>query len=178
MPSANIKRRATIERAYPPDAFASDAAQNGQTTNQVRLGVRILSAPNVAGDFKLERSSQHVGEAASPTFLAPHCKERGVSSEQPGLQTDITPPDPPDGYADFLSESRNSSPITTPMNGRAIASSSRPMPRMNTRLRRAIDAVGGDARAESCCYFVVQANFTPPGSVRPRTAPGFRSAPG
>jgi hypothetical protein len=42
--------------------------------------------------------------------------------------------------------------VTTPMNGRAIASSSRPMPRMNTRCGARIDAVGGDARAESCCY--------------------------
>jgi hypothetical protein len=104
MSTANIKRRETIERVYPPDAFASDAAQNRQTTNQVRLGVRILSAPNAAGDFELERSNQHVGEAASPTFLAPHRKERGVSSEQPGLQPAIAPSDPRDEYADFLAE--------------------------------------------------------------------------
>jgi hypothetical protein len=97
MPTANIKRRETIERVYPPDAFASDAAQNKQTTNQVRLGVRILSAPNAAGDFELERSSQRADEAGSPTFLAPHRKERGVSSEQPGLQPALTPPDPRDG---------------------------------------------------------------------------------
>jgi hypothetical protein len=95
MPTAHIKRRETIERVYPPDAFASDVAQNSQTTNQVRLGVRILSAPNAAGDFESERSSQHVGETASPTFLAPHRKERGVvGSKQPGLQPDLTPPDP------------------------------------------------------------------------------------
>jgi hypothetical protein len=94
MSSGNIKRRETIERVYPPDAFASDAAQNSQTTNQVRPGIRILSAPNADGDFELERSSQHVGEAASPTFLVPHRKKRGVSSDQPGLQPDITPPDP------------------------------------------------------------------------------------
>jgi hypothetical protein len=104
MPTANIKRRETIERVYPPDAFASDAAQNSQTTNQVRLGVRILSAPNADGDFELERSSQHVGEAASSTFLAPHRKERGVNSEQPGLQPDIIAPDSRDGYADFISD--------------------------------------------------------------------------
>jgi hypothetical protein len=104
MPTANIKRRETIERVYPPDAFASDTAQNKQTTNQVRLGVRILSAPDAAGDFELERSSQHVGEAASPTFLAPHRKERAVSSAELGLQPDMTPPDPRHGYADFLTD--------------------------------------------------------------------------
>ena len=104
MATANIKRRETIERVYPPEAFASDAAQNGQTTNQVRLGVRVLSAPNAAGDFELERSNKHAGEAASPTFLAPHREERGVSSEQPGLQPDIAPSDPPDSYTDFLTD--------------------------------------------------------------------------
>jgi hypothetical protein len=104
MPTANIKWRETVERVYPPEAFASDAAQNGQTTNQVRLGVRILSAPDAAGDFELERSKQHVGEGASPAFLAPHRKERAVSREQPGLQPDETPPDPQDGYADFLTD--------------------------------------------------------------------------
>ena len=41
---------------------------------------------------------------ASPTFPAPHRTERGVNSEQPGLQPEITPPDPRDGYADFLAD--------------------------------------------------------------------------
>jgi hypothetical protein len=104
MPTANVKRRETIEQVYSPEAFASDAAQNMQTTNQVRLGVRVLSAPNADGDFELERSSQHVGELASPTFLAPRREEGGVSSEQPGLQPDITPPDPRNSYADFLTD--------------------------------------------------------------------------
>jgi hypothetical protein len=58
MPTANIKRRETIERVYPPDAFASDAAQNRQTTNQVLLGAHPISAPNAAGDFELERPTR------------------------------------------------------------------------------------------------------------------------
>jgi hypothetical protein len=75
MPKANIHRRPTLARVYPPDAFASDAAQNGLVTNQVVLGVRILFAPNAAGDFEFERTGQQVGEAVPPTFLAPHRRE-------------------------------------------------------------------------------------------------------
>jgi len=104
MPSANIKSRESIERVYPAAAFASDAAQNRQTTNPVLLGVRILSAPNAAGDFEFERASRHVGEAASPTFLAPHRKERLPNSEQPGLQPEATASDPQAGYTDFLAD--------------------------------------------------------------------------
>src|SRR5215471_941814 len=69
MPAANTHRRASIECIYPPDAFASDAAQNGQVTNQITCGVRILSAPNAAGEFSFERGSRHVPEAPSSTFL-------------------------------------------------------------------------------------------------------------
>jgi hypothetical protein len=69
MPKANIHRRETLEQVYPPDAFASDAAENAPATSEVVLGVRILSAPNAGGDFELERARQHVGEAGAPTFL-------------------------------------------------------------------------------------------------------------
>jgi hypothetical protein len=72
MPTANIDSRASLERIYPPDAFAQDAVQNGQVTNQVVLGIRILSAPNAAANFEIERAGQQVGEAMPPTFLAPH----------------------------------------------------------------------------------------------------------
>jgi hypothetical protein len=71
MPKANIHRRETLEQVYPPDAFASDAAENGPATSEVVLGVRILSAPGEGGDFEFERARQHVGEAATPAFLGP-----------------------------------------------------------------------------------------------------------
>ena len=71
MPKANIHRRSTLEEVYPPDAFASDAAQNA-VPNTVLSGVRILSAPDAAGDFDFERATQQVGEATSASFLAPH----------------------------------------------------------------------------------------------------------
>ena len=76
MPTANIDSRASLERIYPPDAFAQDAARNGQVANQVVLGIRILSAPNAAGNFEIERAGQQVGEAMPPTFLAPHRRNR------------------------------------------------------------------------------------------------------
>ena len=72
MAKANINRRSTLEEIYPPDTFASDAAQNGGVPNTVLSGVRILSAPDAAGDFDFERATQQIGEAASASFLAPH----------------------------------------------------------------------------------------------------------
>ena len=66
MAKANIHRRSTLEEVYPPDAFASDAAQNGRVPNTVLSGVRILSAPDAAGDFEFERATQQIGEAATP----------------------------------------------------------------------------------------------------------------
>src|SRR5438046_1982745 len=75
MPKGNIHRRNTLEEVYPPDAFAGDAAQNGRVPNTVLSGVRILSAPDAAGDFAFERATQQIGEAVSASFLAPHRRE-------------------------------------------------------------------------------------------------------
>jgi hypothetical protein len=105
MPKANIHRRPTLARVYPPDAFASDAAQNGLVTNQVVLGVRILSAPNAAGDFEFERTGQQVGEAVPPTFLAPHRREdRLINAGRDSPATQSARPDPRQGYEDFLTD--------------------------------------------------------------------------
>jgi hypothetical protein len=105
MPKANIHRRGTLEQVYPPDAFASDAAENAPATSEVVLGVRILSAPDAAGDFELERASRHVGEAASPTFLAPHRREdRLISAGRDSPATRSAQPDPREGYEDFLAD--------------------------------------------------------------------------
>jgi hypothetical protein len=63
------------------------------------LGVRILSAPDAAGDFELERARRHVGEAASPTFLAPHRREdRLISAGRDSPATQSAQPDPREGY--------------------------------------------------------------------------------
>jgi hypothetical protein len=87
MPKANIHRRSTLEEVYPPDAFASDAAQNAGVPNAGLSGVRVLSAPDAAGDFALERATQQVGEARSASFLAPYRRE-----------------DPRAGYEAFLAD--------------------------------------------------------------------------
>ena len=105
MPKANIHRRNTLEDVYPPDAFASDAAQNGRVPNTVLSGVRILSAPDALGDFDFERATQQIGEAASPSFLAPHRREERTTDagrESPAIVS--ADPDPRAGYEAFLAE--------------------------------------------------------------------------
>jgi hypothetical protein len=105
MPKANIHRRGTLEEVYPPDAFASDAAQNGRVPNTVLSGVRILSAPDAAGDFDFERATQQVGEATSPSFLAPHRREdRTVDAGRDSPTTMSADPDPRAGYEGFLAD--------------------------------------------------------------------------
>jgi hypothetical protein len=105
MPKANIHRRNTLEEVYPPDAFAGDAAQNGRVPNTVLNGVRILSAPDSAGDFDFERATQQIGEATSASFLAPHRREdRTQDAGRDGPTTVSADPDPRAGYEAFLDD--------------------------------------------------------------------------
>jgi hypothetical protein len=105
MPIANIQDRKSIEEVYPPAAFASDAAYNGQVTHEVILGVRILSAPDAKGDFDLERSRQHIGEAATPTFLAPHRREKMLTNkEEDTPAAGVELPHLPAGYMEFVDD--------------------------------------------------------------------------
>jgi hypothetical protein len=105
MAKANIHRRNTLEEIYPPDAFASDAAQNGRVPNTVLSGIRILSAPDGAGDFDFERATQQVGEATPPSFLAPHRREeRTVDAGRDSPTTVPADPDPRAGYEAFLAD--------------------------------------------------------------------------
>lgn len=105
MPKANIHRRGTLEAIYPPDGFASDAAQNGRVPNTVLSGVRILSAPDAAGDFDFERATQQVGEATSPSFLAPHRREdRTVDAGRDSPTNVSADPHPRAGYEAFLND--------------------------------------------------------------------------
>jgi hypothetical protein len=87
MAKANVHHRSTLEEVYPPDGFASDAAQNGRVPSTGVSGVRVRSAPDAAGDFDFERATQQVGEATSAAFLAPYRRE-----------------DPRAGYAAFLAD--------------------------------------------------------------------------
>ena len=101
MAKANIHRRSTLEEIYPPDIFASDAAQNGR----VLSGVRILSAPDTAGDFDFERATQQIGEAASASFLAPHRREERIQDAGRDSPTTVSAdPDPRAGHEAFLAD--------------------------------------------------------------------------
>src|SRR5204862_598320 len=105
MAKANIHHRSTLEEVYPPDAFASDAAQNGRVPNTVLSGVRILSAPDAAGDFEFERATQQIGEAASASFLAPHRRDdRTQDAGRDSPTTVSADPDPRAGYEAFLAD--------------------------------------------------------------------------
>jgi len=78
MASVDINDRGSLERAYPEDAFASDAAQNEAVSSQFRHGVRIGGAPDRVGRFELARVRRHAGEAAAEDFLIPR-KEAGYT---------------------------------------------------------------------------------------------------
>ncbi|MBV8089331.1 MAG: hypothetical protein JO139_07105 [Alphaproteobacteria bacterium] len=77
MARANIHYRATLERVYPFEGYASDAAQNSLAQGQVVRGVLILSGPDTAGTFEVEPASRHVGETAGAAFLAPQRRDGG-----------------------------------------------------------------------------------------------------
>jgi hypothetical protein len=102
-PKANIHRRSTLEEVYPPDVFASDAAKNGRVPNTMLTGVRILSAPDAAGDFDFQRATQQVGEVASTSFLAPYRREERTQDAGRDSPTTVSAdPDPRAGYEAFL----------------------------------------------------------------------------
>jgi hypothetical protein len=105
MPKANIHDRRSLEAAYPPDAFASDAAENGRSPTTLLKGVRVLSAPDAAGEFALERATRQVGEAASAIFLAPQRREdRLIDAGRDSPTPASAEPDPTAGYEAFLSD--------------------------------------------------------------------------
>lgn len=80
MAKANIQHRATLERAYPFEAYARDAALNTRAESQVVRGIRILSAPDAVGTFELEPAGRHIGEIAGAAFLAP--QRQNVGSDE------------------------------------------------------------------------------------------------
>ncbi|QQP93717.1 hypothetical protein IGS68_32410 (plasmid) [Skermanella sp. TT6] len=64
MQSVNIDRRETIESYYPLDSFIHDAGLNARAKAMVMHGLRILSSPDAAGDFKLTKAQHNVAEDA------------------------------------------------------------------------------------------------------------------
>ncbi len=79
--------------------------KNGRAAVELIRGVRILSAPDAAGDFDFERSTQQIGEAVSETFLAPHRREDRLVSAGCDSPTGVSAdPDPRQGDDAFLAD--------------------------------------------------------------------------
>ncbi len=78
MTRVKIGDRAALEAAYPRAAFAEDSARN-TPTGERSYGVRILSAPDDAGAFSLDRGSREIGEAGEAVFLAPQRRHSGAA---------------------------------------------------------------------------------------------------
>lgn len=98
MIKVKIDDRAAVERAYPSDAYAADSAKNSAASNEAVSGVRILSAPDSAGEFSFERGRRQVGETASAVFLAPYRPTGNAGgAEEAGTN-------PRAGYEAFLGE--------------------------------------------------------------------------
>ena len=96
MPQANIHDRRSIERIYPPEAFAVDAAENQkQPANELIRGVRVVAPPDDSGAFEMVPAVQHVGEDFGPEFLVPY---RPVGNEARAST------DPDRGYEGFVDD--------------------------------------------------------------------------
>jgi len=96
MANANVHDRRSIERVYPPDAFARDAAENDRARVEMLKGVRVVSAPNEAGDFALDPAAQYAGEVPGAVFLAPFRRRTPDGRDGNG--------DPRHGYDEFVDE--------------------------------------------------------------------------
>ena len=94
---ANINDRQSIERLYPPNTFARDAAENDRHRIEILKGVRIASAPDETGNFELEPAAQYAGEVPGTVFLAPFHPR--TAEEHAGDD-----PDPRHGYDAFIDE--------------------------------------------------------------------------
>jgi hypothetical protein len=89
MASARLTDRNSLYAAYPRDQFERDAAGNSDIKTEVLSGVVLLSAPDPAGRFELDRASRHVGEVAPSgpsVFLYPVLGDAqgGLAGARPG----------------------------------------------------------------------------------------------
>ena len=139
MATANIADRAGLERIYPAEAFASDAAQNDDLATGLERGVRVLSAPDAGGAFGVERATRQVGEAQSPSFLVP--RRRRAAAARPG----------PAGRLRGISRPTSSR--------RRGGSASRPKTRPGEAIR-ASAVCGSSARGQTC--WIAESSQAPP----------------
>jgi hypothetical protein len=75
MAQANINDRLTLERLYPREAFDRDSRLNAEVKAEVLHGLKITSAPDSSGAFRLVRASRHVAELnpeGDVVFVFPH----------------------------------------------------------------------------------------------------------
>jgi hypothetical protein len=62
MQSVNINQRETLESYYPLESFVRDANQNARGKSAVMHGLRIVSAPDGTGAFKITKAQHNVAE--------------------------------------------------------------------------------------------------------------------
>jgi hypothetical protein len=89
MASARLDDRTSLSAAYPREQFERDAARNADIKTEVLSGVLLLSAPDAAGRFELDRATRHVGEVApsgETRFLYPVLGDAqgGLGGQRPG----------------------------------------------------------------------------------------------
>jgi hypothetical protein len=89
MASAKLDDRSSLSAVYPREQFERDAASNADIKTEVLSGVLLLSAPNAAGRFELDRATRHVGEVAAAgetQFLYPVLGDAagGLGGMRPG----------------------------------------------------------------------------------------------
>ncbi len=104
MATANVNDRGSLERAYPEDGFANDAAQNDQAKAEVFHGVHIASAPDKDGNFELQRATRHVGEPPSADYLTPVRRTEEPLDQAHNEPAQVSRPEPARGYAQFLDD--------------------------------------------------------------------------
>jgi hypothetical protein len=111
MQSVNINQRETLESYYPLDSFVHDANQNARGKADVMHGLRILSAPDADGVFKVSKAHHNVAEDASPEdtlFLYSvrdddnNFFDKGEADASKAIHAKDHPVDPSDLYRDFI----------------------------------------------------------------------------
>ena len=89
MASAQLEDRGSLAAVYSREQFDWDAARNAEVKAETLSGVVLLSAPDAAGRFEIDRASRHVGEVAQSgdtVFLYPTLgdAEGGRAGARPG----------------------------------------------------------------------------------------------
>jgi len=82
MSEANVNDRASVERAYPREAFEKDAGENSRANPEVLHGVRIETGADATGRFRLVPAAQQAGEHGdrrATLFLGPVMIESAAS---------------------------------------------------------------------------------------------------